>query len=178
MRLPCLPPASRLPLLLPFGLLLAACAGPKGSFPSLKPRPGETPRVIEAPGANIVPALSAEEAASLAADLRRLGDALDSAARDMAEAGRALDSALAAGRGAPIGSEGWSNAQMALSRYDLARSPLDQIEAQLTPLLRQVDSLPADNADRQAVESLAAAAARANAEGQRRADAAGRALQK
>jgi hypothetical protein len=172
------PAAPRFALLVPLGLLLAACAGPPGSFPSLKPRPGETPRVIEAPGANIVPALSPEESAGLAADLKRLGDALDSAQRDMAETGRALDAALAAGRGAPIGSEGWSNAQMALSRFDLARSPLDQVEAQLTPLLRQVDSLPADNPDRQAVESLASAAARANAEGQRRADAAARALPK
>ena len=40
---------NRLILVLPF-LLLAACAS-SGSFPSLQPRPGEIPRVIEAPGA-------------------------------------------------------------------------------------------------------------------------------
>lgn len=167
------PPALLLLALLP---LVAACAGPTGNFPSLKPRPGETPRIIEAPGGNAPPALSAEEAAGLAADMKRLAAALDTAERDMAETGRALDVALAAARGAGPGSEAWSNAQMALSRYDLARSPLGEIEVDITPLLRQVDSLPADNADRQAVESLGATAARANAEAQRRADAAGRAL--
>jgi hypothetical protein len=166
----------RLSVAVPALLLLGACAGPGGSFPSLKPRPGETPRVIEAPGGSAPPALLAEEQAGLQADMKRMTAALDSVARDMAEASRALEAALAAARGAPVGAEAWSNAQMALSRYDLARSPLGDIEAQVTPLLRKVDSLPADDADRQAVESLGAAAARANLEGQRRADAAGAAL--
>jgi hypothetical protein len=166
----------RLSLALLALLLLGACAGSGGSFPSLKPRPGETPRVIEAPGGSAPPALSAEEQAGLQADMKRLTAALDAATRDMAETGRALDAALAAARTAAVGSEAWSNAQMALSRYDLARSPLGEIEAGITPLLRQVDSLPADSPDRQAVESLGAAAARANAEGQRRAEAANRAL--
>jgi hypothetical protein len=132
--------------------------------------------VFAAPGETPLPALSAEEAASLEADMKRLTAALDAATRDTAAAAAALDGALAAAHGAAIGSEAWSNAQMALSRHDLARSPFGEIEVQLTPLLRLTDSLPADDAQRQAVESLAAAAARAAADSQRRADAAGRAL--
>jgi hypothetical protein len=161
------------PLLL---LPLAACGFTGGQYPSLEPRPAETPRVIEAPDADTRPALSAEEQAVLSADIDRESAALDAATTDMAKAQRELDAALAAARGAAPGSPAWSAAQMALSRFDLARSPLGDIDARLTPLLRQVDSLEAGDPSRQAVESLAAAVTRAGAEAEQRVQAANRVL--
>jgi hypothetical protein len=65
---------------------------------------------------------------------------------------------------------------MALSRYDLARSPLGDVRARLIPLQRSVDSLPATDPDRQAVETLAARATTAADAAQRQVDAANRAL--
>lgn len=166
-------PLRTLPLL---GLLLAGCGLAGGEFPSLKPRPAETPRDIRAPGEGVEAGLSAEERTSLLADVDREAEALEAVRRDMEAAERELNSVIAAARGSAVGSEAWSAAQMALSRYDLARSPLVDIDARMTPLLRIVDSLPADNPDRQAVESLAAAVARAGADGQQRLQAASRSL--
>lgn len=163
-------------LLLPAVLALSACKGPSGSFPSLQPRAGEVPRVIEAPGGEQEASLSEPESASLAADVARESKALAAIERDLTTEGAALAKALAALRGSKAGSEPWSNAQMALSRYDLARSPLGDIEARLSPLLRMVDSLPASDADRQAVESLASATQSAATQSQQRVEAANRAL--
>jgi len=168
-------PLRTLPLLV---FLLAGCGLAGGNFPSLKPRPGETPRVIMAPGEGVEPGLSREERAGLLADIERETNALETVRRDMEAAERELASVLAAATGLRAGAEAWSAAQMALSRYDLARSPLVDIDARMTPLLRIVDSLPADNPDRQAVESLAAAVARAGADGEQRMQAASRALEK
>ena len=161
-------------LMLPL-LLLAACSS-RGSFPSLQPRPGEIPRVIEAPGAGTALHLPPEQRDSLKADLQRETKILAETEADVARAGAALDAALAKAKGAQKGSESWSDAQMALSRFDVARTPLGEIEARLTPLLRTTDSLDSDDPDRQAVESLASAAARASADAERRVQAATRAL--
>jgi hypothetical protein len=161
---------NRLILVLPF-LLLAACAS-SGSFPSLQPRPGEIPRVIEAPGAGEEARLSVEQRESLQADVEREEKALAATEAEVASAGAALDKALAKAKGAAKGSEGWSDAQMALSRFDLARTPFGEIEARLTPLLRIVDSLDSDDPDRQAVESLASSTASASAAAERRVQAA------
>ncbi|WP_199554432.1 hypothetical protein [Sandaracinobacteroides hominis] len=159
------------------GLLLAtACKGPSGSFPSLAPRPGEIPRVIDAPDAEQQPGLSDSERAGLSADVARESKALADVEKAMASEGAQLTRALQAARGSKSGSEAWSNAQMALSRYDLARSPLGDIEVRLTPLLRMVDSLPGSDADRQAVESLAAATASAIRRSQQQVNAANRQL--
>jgi hypothetical protein len=160
------------------GLLMAtaACKGPSGSFPSLAPRPGEIPRVIEAPDGGQQPSLSDAERASLSADIARESKALAEVEQALVREGAQLTKALQAARGSKIGSEPWSNAQMALSRYDLARSPLGDIEARLTPLLRTVDSLPASDPDREAVESLAAATGAATNRAQQQVDAANRAL--
>jgi hypothetical protein len=163
-------------LLLSAGGFIGACGFTGGDYPSLKPRPAETPRSITAPGAGLAPELSAEERSALAADVARESDALEAATSAMATAARELDPALAAARGAAPGSEAWSAAQMALSRYDLARSPLGDIDARLSPLLRKIDSLPADHPDRQAVESLAAAVDRAGADAERAVQAAGATL--
>lgn len=156
--------------------LLAACAAPGGSFPSLAPRPAEQPRVIEAPGGAGPERLSAEERAALEADVNRETAALAAIEAGVAAAGAALDRALAGARRAPPGSAAWADAQMILSRFEVARAPLADVEARLTPLLRMVDSLEADDPDRQSVESLAAAAGRSADAAEARALAARRAL--
>jgi hypothetical protein len=161
-------------LLLAFGV--AACAGPKGSFPSLSPRAAEMERVIAAPGADSVPALSPEQQASFRADLARERALLAAAEEEVAATSAALDQALRAARGQPTGSEGWSRAQMALSRLDQARSPLDGIAARLAPLARTADSLPATDPDRQALEALSARAEAAAAAAQRQVESANRQL--
>ncbi|TPE64450.1 hypothetical protein FJQ54_01340 [Sandaracinobacter neustonicus] len=155
---------------------LSACAGPKGSFPSLAPRPAEAERLIEAPGAEITPALLPEQQASLRADLQRESAALAAAESELAALGGALDRELAAARGKGVGTEGWSNAQMALSRYDQARAPLDGIGVRLVPLARMVDSLPETDADRQAVLALTARTEALSARSRDRVAAANRAL--
>ncbi len=157
-------------------LLLAGCGFAGGGYPSLKPRAGEAPRIITAPGEGLEAGLSPEERSELSADLAREGAALDAVERDIAAARTELEGALGAAGAAKPGSEAWSAAQMSLSRYDLARSPLDEIDARLSPLLRQVDSLSVDHPDRQAVESLVAAVARTGAEAERQVQAANRRL--
>ncbi|MGL6043898.1 MAG: hypothetical protein ACRC1J_08235 [Sandaracinobacteroides sp.] len=166
----------RTPILLVLSLTLLACGGTRGSFPSLQPRPGEMDRVIAAPGAGITPALSAEQQDSLRADLAREARLLAEVEADLARTGAELDRAIAAARGSGPGSEGWSNAQMALSRFDLVRSPLGEITARLSPLQRTVDSLPGSDPDRRALEALLARTAAAAETAQRRVDAANRAL--
>ena len=156
-------------------LLLGACAS-RGSFPSLQPRAGEVPRVIEAPGAGVEVRLPAEQREGLKADLEREEKALAATEAALGSTGADLDRALARAKGAAKGSEGWSDAQMALSRFDLARAPLGEIEARLTPLLRIVDSLDSEDPDRQAVESLAASTASAAAAAERRVQAATKVL--
>ena len=152
-------------------LLLGACAS-QGSFPSLQPRAGEIPRVIEAPGAGADVRLPAEQRESLKADLEREEKALGATEAELGRMGADLEQALTRAKGAAKGSEAWSDAQMALSRFDLARAPLGEIEARLTPLLRIVDSLDSEDPDRQAVESLAASTSSAAAVVERRVQAA------
>jgi hypothetical protein len=162
-----------------FALTLCAClaaCGPRGAFPSLQPRAGEAPRIIEAPGAGLVPELAPEQRQGLKADLAREEAALSDADAEVRRAGAELDRALARARGQARGTEAWSDAQMALSRLDVARAPLGEIEARLTPLLRIVDDLDSQDPDRLAVESLAAAANRAANDAERRVRAAGEAL--
>jgi hypothetical protein len=157
-------------------LPLAACAGSGGSYPSLQPRAGEVPRIIEAPGESVVPALAPEQQASLQADLARERKLLDETEAELRQTAASLDRALAALRGNGVGTEPWSTAQMALSRHDLARGPLVDIRARLAPLQRSVDSLPATDPDRQAIEALAARAALAAETAQKQIDSANRSL--
>ena len=137
-------------------LLLTACSLP-GGFPSLQPRPEETPRVLAAPDAGQVPALSPEERQSLAADLTRERRSLAALQQAIAREGAALDRQLARKGANTRGSAAWSDAQMQLSRFDVARQPLDDLRARLSPLQLLVDSLAATDPDRRAVESLVAA---------------------
>jgi len=105
-------------------------------------------------------ALAPAERAALHADIDRETQALETVRKEMAAAQSELDAALARTGARTAGSAAWSAAQMALSRYDLARSQLVGIAARLTSALRTVDSLPVENPDRQAAESLAAAVER------------------
>lgn len=164
------------PLLFLTAFALSACAGTSGSFPSLAPRPAEVERVIEAPGAGAPPALLPEQQASLQADLIRERAELDRTESQLKQLGATLDRELAAARGQGIGSEPWSNAQMALSRYDQARSPLDAIGARLVPLARMVDSLPETDPDRRAVDALSSRTTALAAQAQAKVTAANRAL--
>jgi hypothetical protein len=166
----------RPPILLLALATLPACAGSGAGYPSLAPRQAELPRDIAAPGENTVPALAPEQQQGLRADVLRERAALDQAEAEIRETGSALDREVAAARGSKPGAESWSNAQMALSRFELARAPLGDIRARLAPLERIVDSLPPADADRQAVQSLAARAAASAESAQRQVDAATRAL--
>lgn len=122
-------------------LLLAACADNR-SYPTLAPRPGEAPRVIEAPGAGLEPALPPEEAARVRRGTEDARRDYATAGRDIASADTALDRALAAAKGNPPGSAPWSAAQTALSRFDIARSGLDRIAAELALLAQPTADLP------------------------------------
>lgn len=166
-------PPRFLPLL---GLLLGGCGLAGGEFPSLNPRPAEIPRDIRAPGYGIEVSLSAEERAGVLADIEREAGSLEAVRRDMEAAERELALAISSAQGAATGSAPWSAAQMALSRYEQARSPLIAIDARMVALLRIVDSLPADNPDRQAVEGLVAAIARTGTDGEQRMQNASRAI--
>ncbi len=145
------------PLFVAAGLcLLAGCSnGAQGAFPSLLPRAAEQERVIAAPGDALAPGLSAEEKAAIAADLARAGSNFATVRADIAKAEAALARALKLAAGAPIGTESWSGAQMALSRFDDARAPLAEVSASLNAARITTDALPADNGERLAIEKLA-----------------------
>lgn len=143
----------RIPCLLSL-TMLAACSSPNGQFPSLLPRAGEVPRVITDPGEGATPNLSAEEKARLLADIEREEKALAEASSRIAIARSQLDSALGRASGAPVASNAWVEAQLALSRFDSSRAPLGEISARLPTLQILVDSLPESDPDRLRVEKL------------------------
>lgn len=157
-------------------LMLAGCGASGGSYPSLLPRAAEIPRDIAAPGEGVQPSLGAEQQQSLRADLIRERSELDLAQQAIRDAGAMLDRALSAARGSQPGSDNWGSAQMALSRFDVARSSVGDIRARLAPLERTVDSLPADDPDRRDVLDLAARAADVAARAASQSEAAARAL--
>lgn len=160
---------------LPLLLSLAACALP-GGFPSLQLRPAETPRQLDAPGAAMPAALSTEERESLAADLARAHDRLATIEAAIRTEAAALDRQLARANRAVRGTAAWSDAQMQLTRFDSARLPLDDLRADLTPLLLMVDSLDAGDPDRQAVAALQADLVQASEAAARQVEAVNRAL--
>ena len=160
-------------LLLP--LFVAACALP-GGFPSLQPRAAETPRQIEAPDAGQPAPLAEAERQRLAADLARERAVLGRVSAAIDAAAAELDRRLARPGATTRGAAAWSDAEMQLSRLDVARLPLDDLRARLAPLRLLVDSLAADDEDRLAVEALVADADRAAIAAAARAAAAGRAL--
>jgi hypothetical protein len=166
----------RAAILLASVLALGACGGPSGSFPSLQPRPGETPRAIPAAGSAPARGLSDEERAALDADLSREVKALAAARRGIGDEGKRLDGALKAAAKAEPGSNPWVEAQMALSRYDAARAVLSDIDARLAAVRMTVETLPPDPAVRQRLDALSAALSALIDSTAATADAAGRRL--
>lgn len=161
------------PILLP-ALLLAACAGGSG-FPSLLPRPAETPRDTTI-AATPVPGLSAEESATLGAEMDREEAALAAAEAAISEAAARLSAAMAAARGAPPGSDRWVEAQIALSRYDQARAGLGLVIGRLAGLAPLLDPLATNQPERVRFEALSRRADLLALESDAVAQEAGRAL--
>jgi len=160
-----------------FLVLLSGCGlTNEGPFPSLQPRAGEQARVIQPPGAAGSASLSPEERATLAADISRTARELADARRDISSAEAELAPALKAASGAPVGSEAWSVAQLKLSRFDQARSPLAEISSRIGPSRLTVDSLAADDPDRMRLLALDREADALLKQTSARADAANRAL--
>jgi hypothetical protein len=129
---------------------LAGCAA-KGEFPSLAPRPYEQGRPASSAPATAVPDVSD------AARVARIN-----AAVQRAEAGReAFNAALSAARSAVsasqggYASEGWIAAQMAVSRAERTREPVQAALAELDAELRSVLTGP-PTSDRAILESAIA----------------------
>lgn len=139
---------------IPLVLLLTACGASGGKYPSLNPRPGETPRIIAPFQPDAAAGFSDEERASLADELGREERLLASSRKDIATARTAMDRAVQRARGAAVGDNPWVEAQLALSRFDAARAPLADMDARIAPLSLQVDALPAGDPERTRVEAL------------------------
>lgn len=104
-------------LLLPF--LLAACAGPEGSAPSLSPRPIEG--VLDAPVRAIAPVQSTSDSA-LATEIDALVGQAETAHSAFTARYPAAQEAVVAASGSAIESEAWIKAQLAVSALDSVRS--------------------------------------------------------
>jgi hypothetical protein len=145
------------------GALLAGCVT-EGPFPSLAPRPDERlaieEPVREAPSVADDPAVRARIAALLAE--ARQGDRTFEA--DYGAAARA------GARAGPVGSNGWIEAQQALSRVEAARGRTGDAAAELHQLALERADQPLSAADRQALDDAVAEADRIVADHQARID--------
>jgi hypothetical protein len=123
-----------LPLLACAALALNACATDKGSYPSLAKRPGErvTATWPPAPPAPEAAPPPLDPAVTNRLDLL-LAQVRSADARFHAKEGRARSLVAAAGR-APMGSEAWSIATVAISELEAAR-------AQAMVAMSELDSL-------------------------------------
>ena len=153
-----------LPALLIVALPAGGCVA-QGSFPSLAPRAVEREQVdppVRAPAPEVPsdPALTGRIAA-LAAQARQGQSAFEAAL------GRARTAAAAAG---PAGSEGWTAAQVEVSRVEGARGPT-------VTALAELDALAIERARRPTAAADLAAIAAATAEVQSIADAQSAALE-
>ncbi|MCU0729087.1 MAG: hypothetical protein MUF41_03150 [Sphingopyxis sp.] len=110
-----------LPLLLLSTTLGACAATPAGDFPSLARRPIE--RQLAVPPSPVVPPLPEPVEASLADALIALGRDADNGETAFRTALSTTGDAVTAARGAPVGSEVWATAQLALSRLETSRAP-------------------------------------------------------
>jgi hypothetical protein len=149
------PTSIQLPLSLAVATALAACGFTTGTFPSLLPRPEETPREIAVLDAGTA-TLSDEEAARLKADLRQEQATFELVRSALATADRTLTTALGRARGSAWGSQSWSDAQVALSRFQEERFPLSALRLRLDAVRLMVDPLAETDPSRIAVENLAA----------------------
>lgn len=149
---------NRRPLLLFPAILLAACV-PEGDFPSLAMRPGERDLSTEEPTR---PAIEVPDDGALrqqVAELRRLAAQGDAAF----DAGYGATAAAVAAAG-PRESDGWVEAQQALSRLEAAReatmralADLDRIAMDRIGAPTSASDFAAINAAIAAVEQLALA---------------------
>lgn len=104
-------------------LLLSACAADTESYPSLQRRPAErisgTAQPVAPDAAPLPPAPPSPE---LVARLAQLADQAEAAHRDFMGRRARVEQAVAAARGAAVGSEAWSQASVALTDLETARS--------------------------------------------------------
>lgn len=128
-----------LPLLL-LSTTLGACAStPTADFPSLARRPIEQQMVV--PPRPVVPPVPEPVTASLTDALMALGRDADGGEIAFRAALAATDQAVAAARAAPVGSEAWATAQVALSRLETSRAPTVLALAELDRLaIAQADA--------------------------------------
>jgi hypothetical protein len=152
--------AIRFPALSLFGaaacIALGGCASVDMSgYPSLARRPVERQAavVIPVPAAPAPPAIVSATLADAIRGLARDADAGEAAFRAALGPSQA---AIAGGEGAAIGSEGWAQAQTALSRIDAARAPTSFALAELDRLALQAG----DGGDATGVAALTAEQAR------------------
>lgn len=153
----------------PIALLAAALAASGcttgGDFPSLAPRAIEQEDPLAEPVRT--PPAVAGDAALRAAVARLRADALAGAAAFAAEL-RAAEAA--AGRAGAPGTEGWMEAQQALSRLEAARAPATIARAELDRLLIVRASEPTSAEDLAAIRAALAEVERVAAEQQRHID--------
>jgi len=131
-------------------LPLAACLS-QGPFPSLAPRPAEledlsVEPVREAP-------VVADDAGLQAHVAARVGEAR---VGDMAFDRAFADAERAVARAGPQGSEGWVEAQQAISRLEAARTHTMQALADLHRISLERANLPTSAADQQMLEAAIA----------------------
>ena len=104
----------------PAALALASCAAP-GDYPSLAKRPAERAASAPDPEPSPTGTPAAPDAALRARIARAVSEAEAAHARFGATRGRA-EARVAAARGAPVASENWSLAAVALAELEAART--------------------------------------------------------
>lgn len=112
---------------------LAGCTDTSGKYPSLLPRAIEKQSLAEperpVPVAAPDPALDKQIAGMMSA--------IDKASKDFTTTAQGAEARIAVARGLPQGSDGWLDAQAALSDVDAALGPVTSILADLDQLAAQ-----------------------------------------
>lgn len=140
--------------LVPAALALGGCASSSGDFPSLAIRDAErVSGTIAAPATPATPPPPAPAATELAGLLAAIREGHDRFTAQAPAAGRAVSAA----RGAGVGTDAWSLAQVAVANLEAQRS---QVMIALADLDRIYASAAIEGAD---ITATAAALAQANA---------------
>ena len=116
-------------------LLLSACSGPEGQFPSLERRPYETDAPVAAPAPP--PAAPAALPDTLASKVKSIINRHETANASFTKGLPSVRGTAAKAAGTAPGSESWVNAHLQLSRLDKSRA--DSVAA-----LGELDTLIAD----------------------------------
>ena len=117
-------------------LLLSACSGPEGQFPSLERRPYETDAPVPAPP----PAAPAALPDTLASKVKSIINRHETANASFTKGLPSVRGTAAKAAGTAPGSESWVNAHLQLSRLDKSRA--DSVAA-----LGELDTLIADQVE-------------------------------